>query len=159
VINAGIAGAFPGRGLSIGDVVNVGTERFGDLGAEQADGSFADVHEMELIAANQFPFQNGRLVNPGAENQGFLPLAHGLTINKVHGHAKSIESIRTKYDADIETMEGAAFFFACLQEQQSFLEIRAISNHVESRNKDNWDIPQSINNLNTTLLQMVESFL
>ena len=61
-LNAGIAGAF-NRELKIGDVVNVISERFGDLGVEEADGQFTDMHELGLIEGNEFPFENGELLN------------------------------------------------------------------------------------------------
>ena len=59
-IQVGIAGAF-NRQLKIGTVVQVVSERFGDLGVEEADGSFTDVHKMELIGKDDPPFKNGEL--------------------------------------------------------------------------------------------------
>ena len=158
-INAGIAGAFPNGNLDIGDVVNVVTERFADLGIEKADGTFEDVHEAGLIDPNEFPFENGILFNPTAKSHHFLPQVNGLTINKVHGTKSSIAAIRSKYDADIESMEGAAFFLAALNTKVEFLEIRAISNYVEPRNKNNWNIPLAIDNLNRVLIEMINSFI
>ena len=51
-------------------------------------------------------------------------------------------------------MEGTAFFYACLLEQIPFLEIRAISNRVEARNRANWDIPLVIAHLNEVLTEI-----
>lgn len=155
-INAGIAGAF-NRNLEIGEVVNVVTERFGDLGVEEADGRFTDVHEMGLIEADAPPFQFGILHNPGAGEFNFLPEANGLSVNKVHGHLPSIEKVEKKYGSDVETMEGAAFFLACLYSGVSFLAIRSISNYVESRNRENWNLPLAIERLNEVLINMVDS--
>lgn len=158
VINAGIAGTFNNEKLKIGDVVNVVTERFGDLGIEQSDGVFEDVHEAGLIGSNEFPFENGILSNPTAKSHHFLPLVNGLTVNKVHGAKSSIAAIISKYNPDVESMEGAAFFLAALNAKVEFLEIRAISNYVEPRNKNNWDIPLAIDNLNQVLIEMVNAF-
>lgn len=156
-INAGIAGAFS-TSLRIGDVVQVVSERFADLGVQEADGSFTDVHEMGLIDANAPPFSAGRLVNEPSDTSSFLPKAHGLSVNRVHGHQPDIEAILKKYpDADIESMEGAAFFYACLLEQIPFLEIRGISNFVEPRNRENWNIPLAIGRLNEVLIALVQS--
>lgn len=156
-INAGIAGAF-NRALEIGQVVQVVSERFGDLGVQEADGRFTDVHEMGLIEASQPPFTGGRLANRSAEAYAFLPIAHGLSVNRVHGYQADIDAIQKKYpDADIESMEGAAFFYACLLEQIPFLEIRSISNYVEPRNRENWNIPLAIERLNETLIQLIQS--
>ncbi|MBK7871496.1 MAG: futalosine hydrolase [Saprospiraceae bacterium] len=152
-INAGIAGAF-NRELPIGEVVEVMSDRFADLGVEEADGSFTDIHTLGLIDPNQAPFQNGELQNPNPGN--FLPTVKGFSVNKVHGFEPSIEAIRQRFPADVETMEGAAFFYACLIENQKFLAIRAISNYVESRNRDNWNIPLAIENLNKILMEIIK---
>lgn len=158
VINAGIAGAL-NLNLKIGEVVNVVSECFGDLGVEEADGTFTNVHELGLINPNEFPFENGILHNPKAVEYQFLPTANGLTVNKVHGSDSSINALKSKYSADVESMEGAAFFLACLMAKIDFIEIRAISNFVEPRNKENWNIPLSIENLNTVLIEMVKAYL
>ncbi len=156
VINAGIAGAFDPT-TKLGSVVQVVSEQFGDLGVEKADGSFSDIHELGLLDPMSPPFQGGKLVHPIAQEITFLPSVKGLTVNKVHGCQTSIEAIRKKYDADIETMEGAAFFLVCKMEGVNFLGIRAISNHVEPRNKDNWNLSLAIQNLNTVLMELIHN--
>lgn len=156
VVNAGIAGAFT-RSLNIGDVVNVTSERFADLGVEEADGRFTDVHELGLVDANADPFTYGELLNPSAAGFDFLPKCKGLTVNKVHGFQPSIDAIVKKYEADVESMEGAAFFLACLLAGTPFLQIRSISNYVETRNRAAWDLPKAIKNLNDVLIEMVKT--
>lgn len=156
VVNAGIAGAFPNRSLQIGDVVNVISERFADMGVEEADGSFTSVHELGLLDANASPFTEGELRNP-VDDFDFLPTAKGLTVNKVHGFQPSIDALCSKYEADVESMEGAAFFMACLLADVPFLEIRSISNFVETRNRAAWDLPKAIKNLNEVLVSMLGS--
>jgi futalosine hydrolase len=157
-INAGIAGAF-NRKLKLGEVVQVVSERFGDLGVEEADGGFTDVHQLGLIDPDQGPFQQGMLHNSESGRFEFLPRANGISVNRVHGYPPSIERIREKYDVDIESMEGAAFFYACLASQIPFLEIRAVSNYVEARNRENWQVEKAIQNLNEVLVDMVKMFV
>lgn len=147
-INAGIAGAFDPL-LLVGDVVQVSSERWGDLGAEEADGRFLDLNEMgfpvPLVLENPMPPMPGLLT------------CKSLTVNKVHGSAASIAAIMGKYPAiQLENMEGAAFFQACLAAGVPFAEIRAVSNRVAPRNRDTWDIPLAVNNLNAVLRQMLE---
>lgn len=154
-INVGIAGAFD-RSLSLGDVVQVVSERFGDIGVEEADGSFTDVHELGLIAPNLPPFSDGALINVASSGFDFLPKVKGISVNKVHGFPASIERLQSKYDVQIESMEGAAFFFACLSEDIPFLEIRSISNYVEARNRDNWKIGLAIEQLNKVAIEMIK---
>jgi len=155
VINVGIAGAF-NEDLKIGDVVEVVSERFGDLGVQERDGNFKDVFEMKLLPQDEFPFEKG-VMNVRKNPEVILNLKEvkGLTINKVHGKAEDIFFIKNKYNADIETMEGAAFFYVCLLKKIPFTEIRAISNRVEPRNRANWNIPLSVRNLNTSIYHII----
>lgn len=158
-INAGIGGALD-RKLRIGDVVQVISERFADLGAEHSDGSFEDVHEMGLIAPDMPPFEGAAMHNNQAGKFAFLPAAHGISVNKVHGHEMSIARLIPKYpDAAVESMEGAAFFYACLSEGIPFIEIRSISNEVAPRDKEKWNIPLAVDRLNETLIALLDSFL
>jgi futalosine hydrolase len=156
LIQAGIAGALNTE-LAIGDVVQVSSEEFADLGVEEADGSFTDVHELDLISPDQPPFRAGKLLNPGAGEFDFLPSVKGITVNKVHGSDPSIEKLKKRSDADVESMEGAAFFYACLREKRPFLQLRSISNYVEARKRENWNVPLAIENLNQVLKEMILS--
>ncbi len=158
-INAGIAGALD-TALGIGDVVHVATETLADLGVEDSDGRCIDLFELGFLEKDNFPFSGGKLENPGALDSRFMPLVHGITVNKAHGSASSIARIRARYpEAQVESMEGAAFFFACLQAGLPFVEVRAISNHVEPRNREGWDLPLAIQNLNRVLKEMLEGFV
>lgn len=159
VINAGVAGSFD-QLLQPGKVVQVISERFGDLGVEEADGRFTDIFELGLINLNQPPFVNGVLYNPAAGETPFLPAVKGLTVNRVHGTATSIASIREKFpEAQIETMEGSAIFYGCLLAEVPFVEIRSISNYVEPRNRDTWELGLAIEQLNVVLIAMLQEFI
>ena len=148
-INAGIAGTFDAQ-LNIGEVVQVVSERFGDLGVEEANGDFTDVAALGFAATAQY-------LNPQPPIP-LLPACHGLSVNKVTGSAASIEKIKEKYpDAQVESMEGAAFFYACLAAGVPFTEIRSISNRVEPRNRDAWDLSGSIRNLNEVLIGILDA--
>ena len=126
VLNAGVAGSF-NRSLQLGEVVEVESERFGDLGIQERDGSFTDIFEMRLLPENEFPFQQGTLINTPAPLFLSLKKVKGLTINKVHGEKQSITAIQKKYQLDIESMEGAGFFYVCLLKNIPCIQIRSIS--------------------------------
>ncbi len=157
ILNAGICGSFSEK-YPVGTVVNIVADRFADLGVEQADGSFTDIFEMGLQEKDEAPYENGWLKNGQAMQADFLKNVKAITVNKVHGQEKSIAQIKGKYQADVESMEGAAFFLFCKSEGLNFLAIRSVSNFVEPRNKENWDIPLAIENLNTVLVEMIGSF-
>jgi futalosine hydrolase len=156
-LNMGIAGAF-NRDFNLGDVFQVVNDRFADVGVEEADGSFTDVFEMELTDWNTPPFINGKLYAPDTSNS-FLPTASAITVSKVHGTAASIQKIQEKYQADLESMEGAAFYYACLQHQLPCLQVRSVSNYVEPRNKENWNISLAIEQLNKVAVEIVEALV
>lgn len=103
---------------------------------------------------NQFPFTDGKLNNT-YKNDYNLKNVSAITVNTTHGCIKNIDLFRHKFKADIETMEGAAFFYICLKEGVQFMQIRSISNYVEERNTDKWDIPLAIKNLNDKLFEII----
>ena len=53
-------------------------------------------------------------------------------------------------------MEGASFFYSAMISETNCLQIRSVSNRVESRNRDNWDIPLAVKNLNTFALELLD---
>ncbi len=152
VINAGIAGSF-NPDLNVGDTVYVQSDRFADLGFEDKD-KFHTVFEKGFISKNQFPFKNALLENPYEFNFD-LKKVSAITVNTTHGCKKSIDLFKNKFNAEIETMEGAAFFYVCLNEGIKFLQIRTISNYVEERNEANWNISLAIKHLNQQLLEII----
>ncbi len=147
VLNIGIAGSLSKK-LKIGDVVQVISEEFADLGIRSKD-SFSTLFDTGFIKANKFPFVDGRLKAANLKKQLIpkIKQVNGITVNAVNGNKKEIEELKKKFNPDIESMEGAAVFYVCLMEKLAFTEIRSISNYVEERNKENWDIPLAINNL------------
>ena len=155
ILNVGIAGSFKPDILR-GSVVEIMSEQYGDLGVEEADGTFTDIHELNLIGSNEVPFIKAKLLNKKPLNIKKINKVSGLTVQKVHGFGISIASIVKKYNCDIETMEGAVVFQICLTEKIDFSQIRAISNHVEPRNKDNWQIKEAIENLNKVVIELFE---
>lgn len=157
-INVGVAGAYH-QSLKHGEVVEVITDRFADLGIQESDSSFVDVFELGLTAGDTFPYKGGWIRNTKNKYKTDLPQVIGLTVNTVHGEASSIAKIKGKYDADIETMEGAGFLYACRMADVNCNQIRSISNHVEPRNKDNWQIRKAIDNLNEELIRFVSSII
>jgi len=155
VIQAGIAGTFS-LNNPIGFVVEVVSDRFADIGVEENDGNFTSVFEMELSNANHFPYTDGWLKNNTISDFTNLKKVNGITVNTASGTQTNIDKIKNKYPkAEIETMEGAAFHFICLQEQKSFFQIRSISNLVEPRNKKNWNIKHAIYQLNSVVIEFL----
>lgn len=150
-INLGIAGTNQGT-FNLGEVVEVISDRFADLGIEEHNGKFTDLYELELENPNTSPFHEGVLYNKEGVSRLF-PLANAITVNTTHGSAESIYKINEKYDFEIESMEGAAFFYACKIIDMPGVQLRAISNYLEPRNKDNWAIGKALEKLHDAFFQ------
>jgi futalosine hydrolase len=158
VINMGLAGSF-NKNLDIGTVVNVYSDRFSELGAEDGD-NFLTLAELNLPDDNAILFIDGELVNNTViENKVIeeLPKVNGITVNKVHGNEQSIATTYDRFHPMVESMEGAAFLYCCKAEGIPCLQLRAVSNFVERRNKSNWNIPLAITNLNNKALEILNS--
>ncbi|HKI88855.1 MAG TPA: futalosine hydrolase [Draconibacterium sp.] len=153
VINIGIAGSLS-RDLGIGEVVNVVSEEFADLGIEEKE-EFLTLFETGFIESNEFPFEGGLL--KATNNNGFpnIKKVRGITSNKSHGRDSSIVEIQQKFLAHVESMEGAAVLFVCSWLGIPCYQIRAISNYVEPRDSSKWNIPLALENLQKTVLQIL----
>jgi futalosine hydrolase len=53
-------------------------------------------------------------------------------------------------------MEGAAFAYACRLGGVPYAQVRAVSNVVERRNREAWQIEQAIRQLNETARRILE---
>jgi futalosine hydrolase len=122
---------------------------FADAGIDTGKG-FLTLSEAGLQDPDKFPFRKGKLI---AENDfvrrvaGIIEPVNAVTVNTVSGSEEVIRKIYEKYNPDIETMEGAAFFYVCAMENIPFLALRAVSNKVEPRNREKWNIPLALKNL------------
>jgi futalosine hydrolase len=148
----GICGTF-NNNLDIGSVVHVYEDQFAEMGAE--DGmKFLSMEDLKLEAITKITNKDSLEAH---QILALLPKVNGITVNKVHGNEKSIQKIVNRFHPIVESMEGAAFMFACEQEQIPYFQIRAVSNLVERRNKNNWNIPLAIENLNKKIVNFLDS--
>jgi len=155
VFQIGVAGSFD-ESLQLGEVVLVGADCFADLGAFE-NNQFLSLFEMNLNKENAFPLENGWLINQHQFNTS-LKFVKGISVNCLTDEAEKITLFKEKYQADIESMEGAALHFVCLQEGIPFLQIRGISNFVGERDKSKWQLKAAIENSNHAALQIIKSF-
>ena len=138
VLNCGLAGSFD-HSLPLGEVVQVIEDVFSELGAEDGN-NFLSIEKIGLQGKDTF-YSN--YFNSGIN---FLQVK-SITVNTVHGNSDSISNVQNRLQPQLESMEGAAVFFVCEKENIHCIQLRAVSNYVENRNKSAWNIPLALKNL------------
>lgn len=158
VIQAGIAGSFNYDETGAGKTVLVKYDAFGDLGMEEK-GAFTTVFDAGFAGKNHSPFTDGWLINPHPLlNNAALPVVKSVTINKVSDNPLQKQQLISSFSPQVETMEGAALHYVCLQQDIPFLQIRSVSNEVGERDKSKWKMKEAIENLNSELQKLLLNF-
>lgn len=151
-INVGIAGAVS-RELVLGELVFVERDALYELGAEEG----TQFLSIEDLGFGKSVFSAG----PGMAKEWYhaLKKVTGITVNTVHGNDRSIQILHKRTSAETESMEGAAFYYACEQFGLSCMQVRSISNYVEKRDREKWEIGLAIEKLNDWLIAKVSEIL
>ena len=156
-LNLGVCGSFD-RTRPLGTVVHVTSDGFPELGVEDGD-RFVSAAANGLVDANAAPLTGEVIVNhapPSWPVLQTLPEVSGVTVNTVHGSEASIAALLERSHPDVESMEGAAFLYACLVAGVPCAQVRAVSNYVERRNRAAWKMGEAIDALNATGLAILE---
>lgn len=153
IIQCGIAGAFD-RTLSLGETVVIESEFLGDFGAEDHD-EILDVTELGLADPNEYPFTNNGLLNSHIPEFVKLKKVNAITVQMTSGNAITIAKRLSKYQAQTESMEGAALHYIGLQNSIPFIQFRGISNYVEPRNRNSWKIEEAIASCHKEVIKFI----
>ena len=155
-LNVGVCGSFD-QAFVPGAVVHVISDRIAELGAEDAD-RFLTLDELKLTDPSGGPLAGAELVNnspPASAALTRLPRARGISVNTVHGNARSIAEVRERFAPQVESMEGAGFMYSCLLHEIRFAQVRAVSNVVETRNRALWRLAEAVTNVTATALEII----
>jgi futalosine hydrolase len=141
IIVVGIAGAYPGSGLSIGDVVCAESETFGDLGVEAPNGFL----ELTEFLQSTFPLQ----LFPAARRARFV------TVSTCSGTDASSACMQARTQGHSENMEGAAAAQIAALYGIPMGEIRGISNLTGRRDLSSWKVKEAAALAQSTLASWV----
>lgn len=146
LLQIGLAGSF-NKSLQNGDLLIVEEDAFADILIND-NGDLISLHEVGLNDYNVFPFINNMLVPeiPFLFSKT-LPFCRSITVNTTSGSDLMAKQRLDKYECDIESMEGAAFFYVAMMNDIPCIQLRVVSNPVGNRNTKNWDIPLALENL------------
>ena len=143
---AGVGAGATERALSAAFSEGARFDRVVDLGIAGSCRADLPLGSVVHVTAEQFGDRPGALLrNPDPWPElSFLPQVTGNTV-------PALEDRFRRVDADVETMEGAAFFETCLRHGVPFAEIRAVSNFTGERDHARWDIPLALRHLEVAL--------
>jgi futalosine hydrolase len=155
VIQAGVAGAFSDS-IALGSVWAIASDCFADLGAEDHD-ILLSVFDLGLCKDNESPFTQKRIVNQHLDKFTLtIPRATAITVQSASGSERSIAQ-RRKWEADLESMEGAAFHYVCQLEELAYIQVRSVSNYIIPRDRSTWKMQEAIASLNQFLIEFMET--
>lgn len=129
IIVVGIGGAYPGSGLSIGDVVCAESETFGDLGVETPGGFM----ELTDFLQSTYPMQ----LFPAARRARFV------TVSTCTGTDELSARIQARTQGAVENMEGAAAAQVAARYGIPVGEVRGISNFTGRRDRAAWRVTEA----------------
>lgn len=153
VVGFGIAGAYPGSGLAVGEVALASAAVYADEGVA-APGGWLDTEGIGipllerpgLRLFNEFPLEAERVrrAREALEGAG-VPARVGpfLTVSTCSGTTARGAELAARFGALCEGMEGAALAHVCALYEVPFLELRAVSNAVEDRDLSRWRIHEA----------------
>jgi futalosine hydrolase len=148
--NFGVCGSFDSA-MALGTVVHVTADRLSEVGAEDGE-HFIPLERLGLAGTTV-------IVNDAVPDNVALrdlPTVTGITVNTVHGHEPTIAAVKDRHRPQVESMEGAAFAYACSLSGVPYAQVRAISNVVERRNRKAWRLDLAIRNLNDAAIRIIE---
>jgi futalosine hydrolase len=157
VVQAGVAGCFSKK-LSLGSVVVIKKDTIADQSVIELK-ELKTLFDLQLVPNNQYPYNKTWLVNPYNDllKKTKLQPVKAISVNEITTSKQKIKFYENAFNAVAESMEGAALHYTCLMENIAFIQLRAMSNYIGERNKKNWNMKESIVNLNKELIQLIEN--
>jgi futalosine hydrolase len=114
--------------------------------------------DLNLVPQNQYPFSKGWLVNKSETLRKIkLKKVTGVSVNEITTLKQKVKFYKDTFSPVVESMEGAALHYVCLMEKIPFVQIRSVSNYIAERNKKNWNMKESIINLNNELIRLLHN--
>lgn len=172
LITIGCCGAYPGQGLKKGDLVLASEEICADEGVLTPQG-FRDFETLGFSLlkskgkglSSRFSVdvklrESARLhLETLAAESGFsLGVGPLVTVSTCSGTVRSGQEMQARTGGLGENMEGAAVAQICQQYKIPFLEIRGVSNLVEDRDLQRWDLEGAAGNAQQGLMALLRNW-
>jgi futalosine hydrolase len=156
IIQAGVGGSFD-HAIPPGTVLAIKQEAIADQSVIELE-KLKTLFDLNLVPQNQYPFSKGWLINKSEILKKVkLKKVKGVSVNEITTSRQKIKFYKDNFSPVAESMEGAALHYVCLMEKIPFLQIRSVSNYIAERNKKNWNMKESIINLNDELIRLLKT--
>lgn len=154
IIQAGVGGCFD-TSIPLGKVVVVKQEAIADQSVIELN-QLKTLFDLKLIPQDQYPFKKGWLINNcEVLKKTKLKKVKGISVNEITTSKQKVKFYTETFSPVVESMEGAALHYVCLMEDIPFIQLRAVSNYIAERNKKNWNMKESIINLNKEIIKLL----
>jgi len=156
VLQAGVGGCFD-TSIPLGQVVVVKQEAIADQSVIELN-QLKTLFDLKLVPQDQFPFKKGWLINNSEVlKKTTLKKVKGISVNEITTSKQKVKFYTETFNPVVESMEGAALHYVCLMENIPFIQLRAVSNYIAERNKKNWNMKESILNLNKEIIKLLNN--
>jgi futalosine hydrolase len=158
----GIGGAY--ADAAVGDVVIALSENYGEEGIMTLDGwkpmefTGFSLLKNDLEYFNTFTMDGklSQLAFNASKDIGLkVHSGNFITVSQCSGTRKTGEIIMERFNGICENMEGAAVAHICAKYKVPMIEIRGISNIVEDRDIEKWNITLAVSNCSKAVNEVV----
>ena len=171
VIVFGVGGAYPSSGAKVGDIALAREEIAGDEGVLMRDGfrdtRFIGIPLITTVSStmyNTFPaplslFQSAlKALQSSFGPGGTVHAGTFVTLSACTGTNERARELEQRYHGLCENMEGAAVAQVAALHNIPWLEVRGISNIVEDRDLEKWDIPRAAGSAQKAVVSILEGW-
>lgn len=168
----GVGGAYPSSGAVVGDLALAQVEIAGDEGVLTHDG-FKDMEYIGIpllktatsVIFTTYPASEPllkkvlhRLLASSEPRRTDVHFGPFVTLSTCTGTTARARQLEERYHGLCENMEGAAAAQVAGLHDIPWIEVRGISNIVEDRDLQKWDIPKAAEAGQTAVLQILEGW-
>jgi futalosine hydrolase len=168
----GIGGAYPSSGAQVGDIALAKEEIAGDEGVLTPEG-FKDTEYIGIpllktatsVIYSTYPASENlmkrslkSLLARQDRGRGAIHVGSFVTLSTCTGTAARARELEERHHGLCENMEGAAAAQVAELHSIPWIEVRGISNLVEDRDLEKWDIPRAAQAAQQAVLQIVEGW-
>jgi futalosine hydrolase len=142
-LNVGFCGSFQ-EDLELGKPVSIESDVFAELGVLNEQNDIIPFEEMKIgknILKDMNLFVRAEL--PIVNSMLHFQVVRGITVSACTNNDFRAQMMKKRYSAQVESMEGAAFFLTCNSYGVACSQIRAVSNHIPGRAPDRWNVEKA----------------